>query len=217
MHKIIRGQIIQRIWPCKKVICKHLCQQLYTPRPYGTYIPIKITSFIQSYRLCHEYQMEGNQYSWLLFHSEDRFWANLHIQEQLIIWHHNTCTSCSCDITDPLLWQNNAKSGKTALGNNGEMDDQWLFLVECVCSGHEIPCKNYNNVVVTCEVIWQLFLLVTSSLIKIIEALPSSWQKLIIYSNQYIILYISVILKCIHMPTNNQMHDVIISLKYYLW
>ena len=45
-----------------------------------------------SYTLSREYRMVRNRYSRLLFTSEDRLWANLHVQEQLT----NMTSQCQC-------------------------------------------------------------------------------------------------------------------------
>ena len=47
-----------------------------------------------------------------------------------VIWHHSVSTSHLRDITDQPWWLYNAKSEETVLGDNGEMSDWWLFLVE---------------------------------------------------------------------------------------
>ena len=97
-----------------------------------------------SYKLSHEYRVKRNRYSWLLFTSEDRLCANLHVQEQLtnmtsqcqcfaFAWRHRSfvMTQIICDDTDHLWWRHNAKSEKTVLGN--EMRDRCLFVAEwCV-------------------------------------------------------------------------------------
>ena len=77
---------------------------------------------IISYTLNCEYRVVRNWYSRLLFTSEDRLCANLRVQDNRRIWHHNASNPRSCDITDQLQWRHNTKPEKTVLNDNGEID-----------------------------------------------------------------------------------------------
>ena len=83
-----------------------------------------------SYTLNRECQVVGNQYSRLLFTSEDQVCANLRVQEQ------STCTSRSHDVVDQLWWRHNVKLEKVVLGDNGEVSKRWLFWADFVIHGN---------------------------------------------------------------------------------
>ena len=73
---------------------------------YDSIVCLRMTTHLKaiysiSYMLCHEYRVARNQYSWLLFTSEDCFCANLHMQQQstnmmsqyqypTFVWHHRS-------------------------------------------------------------------------------------------------------------------------------
>ena len=65
------------------------------------------------------------------------------------IWRQNASTSRSREVTDQMGWRHNAKSVKIFLGDNGEINNRWLFLEEVCVQGHKMACKMLNNTFVT--------------------------------------------------------------------
>ena len=106
------------------------------------YFEFMLIMFIDIHALNREYRVVGNRYSRLLFTTEDQHCANLRVQDNRQIWRQNGTTSRSCDVTDHLWWRHNAKSDNTVLGDNGEISDRWLFLVDLYVRGIEYSVKN---------------------------------------------------------------------------
>ena len=70
------------------------------------------------------------------------------------IWHHNASTSLSHVVTDRLWRGHNVMLEKTVFSDNGEMSNQWLFFSEMGCSGHEIACKKWHNILLSWKTIF---------------------------------------------------------------
>ena len=153
---------------------------------------------IISYTLSREYWVVSNQYSRLLFTSEDCLCT---CKNNRWIWHHNASISRSWDVTDQLWWRHNAKAEKTFpghVGDNGKLNDQRSILAElCV---QDIKQRVRNKMIHSLPWITIFWSLMRWFANDFHSWLRHSWkslanhltrdQKIIIHGNSCIILYI---------------------------
>ena len=138
-----------------------------------------------SHTLIRDHRVVRNQYSRLLFTSEDPLFVNF----------ARARTIDGYDIT--MLVPRVRMTSRINRGYATILSQKWPslmtmakwafhdFFIGIVRLGNEIACKIYNDTfvtvindtLVTCDVICQRFSLVTSSLMKIIGKSPNPWPK----------------------------------------